>query len=59
MKAKSKFLKMYYSLPQRARDELVYDFAVNPMSLRVCKAEIKNDTKLGKHILSILGFEDD
>ena len=59
MKAKTKFLKMYYKLPQRARDELVYDFAVHPMSLRVCKVEVENNTNLGIRILQRLGFEDD
>ena len=56
MKSKTKFLKMYYKLPQMARDELVYNFSVYPMSLRVCKAEIQNDTALGN---KILGYEDE
>ena len=59
MKAKTKFKKMYYKLPEKARTELVYNFAVNPMALRICWIEISDDTKLGKEILKRLGFEDD
>ncbi len=59
MKAKTKFIKMYYKLPKEARTELVFNFATNPMTLSVCWAEITNDTKLGKTILNSLGYEDD
>ena len=57
MKAKTKFLKMFYKLPVEARRKLVYDFTTNPMSLNVCCIEIRNDTKLGKEILDKLGFK--
>ena len=50
---------MYYKLPVRARDELVYNFSVNPMSLRFCKNEVENYTNLGMKILQKLGYEDD
>ena len=58
MKAKTKFLKMYYKLPKQARTELVYNFSVNPMTLTICWAEIKNNTELGKKILASLGYVD-
>lgn len=58
MKAKTQFMKMYYKLPSRARDELVFNFTTNPMTLRVVSLEIRNDTKLGKTILNSLGYED-
>lgn len=58
MKAKTKFLKMFYKLPKRARTELVYDFSTNPMTLEVICFEIRNDTKLGLQILKRLGYED-
>ena len=58
MKAKTQFMKMYYKLPEQARSELVYNFTINPMSLAVCNAEISHDTKLGKKILSKLGYKD-
>lgn len=59
MKAKTKFMKMYYKLPVEARTELVYNFTVHPMTLSVCMLEVKNDTQKGKNILSQLGYEDD
>jgi hypothetical protein len=58
MKAKTKFLKMYYKLPEQARTELVYDFVDHPMTLNVIAIEIRNKTKLGDKILKRLGFED-
>lgn len=57
MKAKTKFMKMFYELPEEARRELVYDFAINPMSLNICMLEIKNDTMLGNIILKGLGYK--
>ena len=56
MKEKTKFMKMYYKLPVKARKELVYNFAINPMSLEICRLEITQDTKLGKKILKDLGY---
>ena len=58
MKAKTKFLKMYYKMPEEARKLLVYKYWDNPMSLNVCALEIKNDTPLGKKILKEMGYED-
>ena len=59
MKAKTKFMKMYYKLPEKARSELVYSFFRNPKTLNVCAIEIRNDTKLGDEILERLGYEND
>jgi len=59
MKAKTKFMKMFYKLPEKARRELVYDFTNHPMTLNVCCLEIRNNTKLGDKILSKLGYNDD
>ena len=60
MKAKTKFMKMFYKIPNEARQELVFGaYESNPMSLAVCYFEIKNDTRLGKKILKDLGYEDD
>ena len=56
MKPKTRFLKMYLKLPKEARNELVYDFAVNPMTLTICMIEIQKDTELGKKILYMLGY---
>ena len=58
MKAKTKFIKMFYKLPREARSRLVYNFEVEPMTLTVCFLEIKHDTELGKKILKELGFID-
>lgn len=59
MKAKTKFTKMFYKLPKKARKDLVYDFTGNPMTLNIVMLEVLNNTKLGKQILNDLGFEDD
>ena len=56
MKAKTKFMKMFYKLPEKARKELVYDFVFNPMTLNVVAMEVKMNTKLGKEILKKLGY---
>lgn len=54
--AKDNFLKMFNSLPEKARSELVFDFVSHPMTLNVCKLEVENDTKLGRDILERLGY---
>ena len=59
LKAKTRFMKMFYKLPEEARKELVYDFPNHPRTLNVAMFEIKNDTKLGKEILKKLGYKDD
>ncbi len=60
MKAKTKFIKMFYKLPERAGRELVFNaYSDNPMSLNVMCLEVRNDTELGKLCLIALGYEDD
>ena len=58
MKAKTKFIKMYYKLPVEARTELIYDAFGRPRTLRVIKNEIEQDTELGKNILKKLWYKD-
>ena len=59
MKAKTKFLKMYYKLPKEARSELVFEpYGKRPMTLNVCWAEIAHNTQLSKGILKKLGYND-
>ena len=59
MKAKTKFLKMYYKLPKEAKIELIYDaYRICPMSMAVVAMEVKHDTQLSKEILKKLGYED-
>ena len=55
-KAKTKFLRMFNSLPEKARRELIYDPIWHPMTLNVVAIEVKADTKLGKKIFKDLGF---
>jgi len=59
MKAKTKFRKMFYKLPEEARRTLIYHFAIHPMSLNVIAMEINHDTKIGKQALKDLGYKDD
>lgn len=59
MKAKTKFLKMFYKLPEISRSLLVYDpYGLKPTTLEVCSLEVRADTKLGKKILFDLGYVD-
>jgi hypothetical protein len=65
MKAKTKFKKMYYKLPKKARHELFYTHWTvkqdNPLSMSLFALwnEIQQDTPLGKMVLDNLGFKDD
>lgn len=63
MKAKAKFLSMYRRMPHKARKELVLTMLlksnVEPYSLNVVAIEVKNNTRIGKRFLKLLGYEDD
>jgi hypothetical protein len=60
MKAKTKFIKMFYKLPEKARKELVLNaYGDNPMSLNVVCMEVRYDTELGKRCLAELGYKDE
>ena len=64
MKAKTKFKKMYYKLPSKARGELFLYVNTNsketyPYSLDVLYREVEHGTKLGKKILKQLGYKED
>ena len=59
MKAKIEFIKMFRKLPEKAREELVYNFPVHPMSLNVVYFEVSGNTKKSNEILRRLGYEDD
>lgn len=58
MNPKTRFLKMFYKLPEKARKELFIDFTTNPRSLNVVAIEVRADTKLGKELLEKLGYEE-
>ncbi len=59
MKAKTRFLKMFYKLPEEARPNLVFDaYGKKPMTLAVIAVEVRADTKLSKKILGSLGYTD-
>ena len=58
MKPKTRFMKMYYKLPEKARKKLVINFTSNPMNLFVVGHEIREDTRLGKKLLFQLGYMD-
>lgn len=60
MKAKTKFLKMYYKMPEECRKELVYaPYSLNPMTLNVIAIEVRNNTPLSLLILDNLGYKND
>ena len=59
MKAKTRFMKMYYKLPEQARKNLVINAVTRPMSLNVCAIEIRCGTELGNDLLKQLGYENE
>jgi len=59
MKAKTKFLKMYYKLPQPARSQLILIRKHIFISMNALRMEIEHDTELSKNILKELGYKND
>jgi len=64
MKAKTRFLKMYYKMPEETKRGVSYYFrypdkSIRPLSMNVIANEVRNDTQRGKDILKQLGFRDD
>lgn len=52
---KTRFLEIYSNLPIKLRDEIVLVLSdKGPISWNVAYVEVKNDTKLGKEILTKL-----
>lgn len=54
MSKKEKFYKVYSNLPLNIRDEIVLVVENEPITWKVAKLEIDNDTKLGNIILEKL-----
>ena len=51
------FFKMYDRLTDQAKRELVFQpYGLQPRSLSVVAIEVRNNTKLGKELLTKLGF---
>lgn len=51
---REKFLKIYYNLPLKIREEVIVDFEGKPLSWNAAYIEIKNKTKIGETILEKL-----
>lgn len=51
---REKFLKVYYNLPLKEREGVIYDFEGKPLSWNAVYIEIKNKTKIGEIILDKL-----
>ena len=54
MSKKEKFYKTYSNLPLNLRDEVILVVDNEPITWKVAKLEIDNDTKLGNIILEKL-----
>ena len=54
MNKKQKFYKVYNNLPLNLRDEVVVVISDEPITWKVAKLEIDEDTKTGKEILDKL-----
>lgn len=51
---REKFLKVYYNLPLKERNEVIYDLEGKPLSWNVAYVEIENRTATGEKILEKL-----
>lgn len=51
MEAKEKFYKIYGNLPMNIREEIIVVVDGEPISWKVAKNEIDNDTEISKTIL--------
>lgn len=54
MTQKENFLKIYANIPINIREEIILVVDDEPITWKVAKMEIDNDTKLGKEILKKL-----
>ncbi|OGZ17582.1 MAG: hypothetical protein A2V72_02275 [Candidatus Nealsonbacteria bacterium RBG_13_37_56] len=53
-KTREKFLKVYYNLPLKIREEVILDIEDKPITWNVAYVEIKNKTRVGEIILEKL-----
>jgi hypothetical protein len=53
-KIREKFLKVYYNLPLKVREEVILDIEDKPITWNVAYVEIKNKTGVGEIILEKL-----
>ena len=53
-KIREKFLKIYYNLPLKIREEVILDIEDKPITWNVAYIEIKNKTGVGEIILEKL-----
>lgn len=51
---REKFLKVYYNLPLKLRDEPIFDLDGKPLSWNAAYIEVKDKTKIGELILGKL-----
>ena len=51
---REKFLKVYYNLPLKIREEATLDLEGKPISWNVAYVEVKNKTEIGETILQKL-----
>ena len=59
MNPKTRFLKMYYKLPKKAKKSLViWSYSPDACSMDVAWVEIHHNTVMGKKILKELGYEE-
>ena len=60
MKATTKFIKLYYKIPLKSRDDIVFKpYGKSPRNLKVIMLEVMHNTPLSEEILKTMGFEDD
>lgn len=51
---REKFLKIYYNLPLKVREEAIFDLEGKPLSWNAVYVEIKDKTKIGEIVLEKL-----
>ncbi len=58
MEPRTRFMKMYYKLPDEAKDNTIYLWPEHPITARIAELEISQRTKMGDEILKYLGYEE-
>jgi len=60
VRARTKFLEMFYKLPETARKNLIFNaYDKKPMTLSVIAFEVRNNTSTGRKLLEDLGYTND
>ncbi len=58
MQPRTRFLKMYHKLPDKAKENTIYLWPEHPITARVAELEIFCRTRMGDKVLESLGYKE-